>query len=135
MENLQVLVRQVLASAWRKRWMLVATAWAVCLVGWASVSTLPDTYESHARIYVDADAIFCAPAPELWETEAGKWNAIQDGARSLAATVPDIMAADFARHLAEGPGRLVDFFGGWAAHRPPAFRYSAQILSFSAPRR
>src|SRR5947207_10087229 len=57
MENLQVLVRQVLASAWRKRWMLVATAWAVCLVGWASVSTLPDTYESHARIYVDADAI------------------------------------------------------------------------------
>ena len=37
--------------------------------------TLP--YDTVA--YVDSDAIFCAPAPELWETEAGKWNVTQDG--------------------------------------------------------
>ena len=38
--------------------------------------------------YVDSDAIFCAPAPELWETEPGKWNAIQDGAQTIMNTIP-----------------------------------------------
>ena len=57
MERWYFLVRQVLASAWRQRWLLVAAAWAVCLAGWIGVYSIPDSYESSGRLYVDADAI------------------------------------------------------------------------------
>src|SRR5215208_6691088 len=57
MEQWYCWIRQVLASAWRQRWLLVAASWLVCLVGWASVYTVPDSYESSGRLYVDADAI------------------------------------------------------------------------------
>jgi hypothetical protein len=71
--------------------------------------------------YVDADAIFCAPAPELWETETGKWNAIRDGARSLGATVPEVMAAAFARQF-PGVGEKKAFNGGVFALRTAEWR-------------
>src|SRR5437763_15650731 len=57
MEHWLALIRQLLATTWRQRWLLVATAWAVSLAGWAGVSTIPDVYESQARLYVDADAV------------------------------------------------------------------------------
>lgn len=57
MERWYVLARQVLASAWRRRWLLVMAAWAVCLIGWAGASSIPDAYETQARLYVDADAV------------------------------------------------------------------------------
>lgn len=57
MERWYFLVRRVLASAWRQRWLLVVTAWGVCLLGWVATYAIPDTFESDARIYVDTDAI------------------------------------------------------------------------------
>ncbi|MGH7053194.1 MAG: XrtA system polysaccharide chain length determinant [Stellaceae bacterium] len=57
MEEVYRLVRRTLAMAWRRRWLLVATAWAVCLIGWAGVSTIPNSYESDARLYVDTNAV------------------------------------------------------------------------------
>ena len=57
MDRIYVLVRQVLASAWRQRWLLVATSWGLCIIGWAGVYAIPETYESNARLYVDTDAV------------------------------------------------------------------------------
>lgn len=50
-------IAQRVAMAWRWRWLLVATAWGICLAGWLVVASIPDTYESEARLYVDADAV------------------------------------------------------------------------------
>jgi len=72
--------------------------------------------------YVDADAIFCAPAPELWEIEAGKWNVVQDGAQSLACTIPGIMMAEFARQF-PGVGEKKGFNSGVFALRPAEWRH------------
>jgi polysaccharide chain length determinant protein (PEP-CTERM system associated) len=57
MEQWYRLVWQGLMTAWRRRWLLVATAWGVCLLGWGIVALIPNSYESDARLYVDADAI------------------------------------------------------------------------------
>lgn len=46
-----------LRAAWRRRWIGVAVAWIACLSGWAGVHFIPDRYEAHARLYVDADAV------------------------------------------------------------------------------
>lgn len=46
-----------LSGMWRRRWYAVALAWVVCGVGWTTVASLPDRYESSARIYVDMDTM------------------------------------------------------------------------------
>ncbi len=40
--------------AWRRRWVALATAWAVALVAWVVIMALPDRYEAAARVFVDA---------------------------------------------------------------------------------
>lgn len=57
MNDLRNLVEQYLRAAWRRRWLGVAVAWLGCLVGWAGVYTIPNQFQSSARLYVDADAI------------------------------------------------------------------------------
>ena len=42
-----------LRGAWRFRWIAIAVAWTVSVLGWAVVYALPDLYESNARVYVD----------------------------------------------------------------------------------
>ena len=40
-------------SLWRRRWYALATAWVICLIGWAIVAAMPNVYVSKGRIYVD----------------------------------------------------------------------------------
>ena len=50
-------LRAALWSVWHRRWLAVAAAWGVCLLGWAAVSLIPNTYESKARVYVDVEDV------------------------------------------------------------------------------
>lgn len=45
-----------LRSAWRFRWLAVATSWGIGVFGLAVVAWLPDIYEASARVYVDASS-------------------------------------------------------------------------------
>jgi len=52
--------QQIIASisaVWRRRWYVAAIAWLMCGAGWTMVASLPDKYESSARIYVDMDTM------------------------------------------------------------------------------
>lgn len=42
---------------WKYRWVSVATAWVVAVVGWSFVYRMPDNYQASARIYVDTQSI------------------------------------------------------------------------------
>ncbi len=44
-------------SLWRRRWQAAGIAWGFCLLGWAYVLYLPNSYEATARIYVDTDSM------------------------------------------------------------------------------
>ncbi len=57
MDSLRNLITQYLRAAWRRRWTGVIVAWLTCGVGWVGVYTIPNSYESGARLFVDADAI------------------------------------------------------------------------------
>lgn len=46
-----------ITGIWRRRWYVVAIAWLICGAGWTMVASLPDKYESSARIYVDMDTM------------------------------------------------------------------------------
>ncbi len=44
-----------LYSVWHRRWLALAVAWGVCLLGWLVVALIPNSYESRARIFVQLD--------------------------------------------------------------------------------
>ncbi|MBM0106196.1 hypothetical protein JM946_15800 [Steroidobacter sp. S1-65] len=53
---MQALIEKILnegRGAWRFRRYALLIAWAVCLIGWFVVYTIPDTYQSSARVNVD----------------------------------------------------------------------------------
>ena len=50
-------LRTALYSVWHRRWLALAVAWVVCILGWLVVAMIPNTYESKSRIYVEVDDI------------------------------------------------------------------------------
>jgi polysaccharide chain length determinant protein (PEP-CTERM system associated) len=44
-------------SVWQRRWLAMAIAWVICLVGWLAVAMIPNTYESQAKLFVQTKAI------------------------------------------------------------------------------
>lgn len=52
-----MLIYRQLMAAWTYRWQAILFTWLVCALGWAAVYTIPNQYESSARMYVDADAV------------------------------------------------------------------------------
>jgi polysaccharide chain length determinant protein (PEP-CTERM system associated) len=50
-------VRVMLHAIWRRRWLGMAVAWAIAIVGWLFVSQIPNTYESKARVIVQMQSI------------------------------------------------------------------------------
>lgn len=45
--------------------------------------------------YVDSDALFCHPAPELWQTQPSKISAVYDSSQNVLSCVPIIMKPEF----------------------------------------
>lgn len=57
-EEVQIAIHGI----WSRRWLALAVAWGVALVGWLVVSLIPNSYESRARVYIEAQSIL-SPAP------------------------------------------------------------------------
>jgi polysaccharide chain length determinant protein (PEP-CTERM system associated) len=57
MDAVSAMLFKHLHAAWRRRWMGVTVAWMVCGAGWVLVYTIPNQFESTARMFVDADAV------------------------------------------------------------------------------
>ena len=50
-------LRAALWTVWHRRWIAIAVAWSVCLLGWLVIAMIPNTYESKARVYVDVEDV------------------------------------------------------------------------------
>jgi polysaccharide biosynthesis transport protein len=46
-----------LHNIWLRRWLALAVAWAVALIGWLVISTIPNRYETKASVYVQTQAL------------------------------------------------------------------------------
>jgi polysaccharide chain length determinant protein (PEP-CTERM system associated) len=57
MDGLYEQLRLALQSVWRRRWLALAVAWGVCLLGWLVVALIPNSYEAKARVLVQAQSI------------------------------------------------------------------------------
>jgi polysaccharide chain length determinant protein (PEP-CTERM system associated) len=57
---MEELITQLLSSVrgiWKYRWLALATMWLVGIAGWVRVATMPDDYQSTARVFVDTQTI------------------------------------------------------------------------------
>jgi polysaccharide biosynthesis transport protein len=50
-------IKLALHSVWRRRWLALAVAWAISLLGWLVISMIPNTYQSDARIFVQVQSL------------------------------------------------------------------------------
>ena len=57
MEELVTQLQSLLRGGWKYRWYAVTIAWLVSLLGFVVVYTLPDNYQSSARVFVDTQSI------------------------------------------------------------------------------
>jgi polysaccharide chain length determinant protein (PEP-CTERM system associated) len=57
MDGLYEQIRIAIHQVWRRRWLALAVAWGLCLVGWLAVALIPNTYESKARVFVQMQSI------------------------------------------------------------------------------
>lgn len=57
MNSLYDELRVALHSVWTRRWLVLAVAWGICVVGWLMIAMIPNSYESRARIVVQVNDI------------------------------------------------------------------------------
>ena len=57
MDGLYEQVRIALHQVWQRRWLALAVAWGLCLVGWLGIALFPNSYESKARVYYQPPAL------------------------------------------------------------------------------
>ena len=57
MTNIFDELRAAIFSVWQRRWLALAVAWGICLLGWLFVAMIPNSYESRARIFVQLDDV------------------------------------------------------------------------------
>ncbi|HEU4960270.1 MAG TPA: XrtA system polysaccharide chain length determinant [Sphingomonas sp.] len=50
-------MRVALHGIWRRRWVALAAAWAIAILGWLAVAQIPNSYTSHARVFVDLQSV------------------------------------------------------------------------------
>lgn len=49
--------RVAVHSVWTRRWLVLAVAWGICILGWLAVASIPNRYDSRARLLVDINQI------------------------------------------------------------------------------
>lgn len=57
MNNLYEEIQVILHGVWQRRWVALAVAWGICLLGWLAVALIPNVYQSRARVFVQADSV------------------------------------------------------------------------------
>ncbi len=55
-EEIQIAIHGI----WSRRWIALAVAWGVALVGWFALSLVPNSYEARARVFIEPQAILQA---------------------------------------------------------------------------
>ena len=49
--------RVAVHSVWTRRWLVLAVAWGICILGWLAIASIPNRYDSRARLLVNINQI------------------------------------------------------------------------------
>lgn len=77
MDGLYEQIRIAIHQVWRRRWLALAVAWGVCVVGWLAVALIPNTYESKARVFVQMQSILANQVGVTAQEREGDLNRVK----------------------------------------------------------
>ena len=83
MNGLYEEIRIALHAIWQRRWLALAVAWAVAVMGWLVIAFIPNSYTSQSRIYVQQDTVL---ASEIGVSEREQRAVIERIGQTLAST-------------------------------------------------
>jgi len=89
-------IRVALHIVWRRRWLALAIAWAVCVVGWLVISLIPNRYESRARVSVQMNALLPGKTSDPNDAQAGI-DRVRQSLTSTANLIKVVRATDLSR--------------------------------------
>jgi polysaccharide chain length determinant protein (PEP-CTERM system associated) len=64
--------RTAVHAVWVRRWVALAVAWGLCLLGWLVVSQIPNQYETRARVFVQLRTVLPTASAQIAQVEQGK---------------------------------------------------------------
>jgi polysaccharide chain length determinant protein (PEP-CTERM system associated) len=65
-------VRIATHAVWNRRWLGLAVAWGVCVLGWLIVSQMPSKYDSRARVFVQMRSVLPAGADPSADNDSAR---------------------------------------------------------------
>lgn len=94
----------ILHGVWQRRWLAMAVAWVVALIGWLVVAIIPNSYESSARILVAVNDVVPDPVSNPMDQQR-RFDQLKDSIASernlqqvvVTAGIVDAAADDRAR--------------------------------------
>ncbi|VXC91999.1 XrtA system polysaccharide chain length determinant [Sphingomonas sp. AX6] len=72
MGSLYAEARGIAHQVWQRRWIALAVAWGVCVLGWLVVSLIPNQYVSTARVFVQLRTILPSQDSSFQQMERAK---------------------------------------------------------------
>lgn len=96
-----------LSGIWRCRWIALVIAAIICTLGWFYVATLPDVYDSSARVFVDTDSVLTPMISESVVSKEESRRATQD--QDSAEQSLQLEIEDYERQMKEADRELKDF--------------------------
>ncbi len=84
---------------WRQRWMALAVAWGIALLGWLVVSLIPNSYKSEARVHVQAQSLLPDKIGMSPGDSAANIDAVRQKLTSTETLQNIIRSTDLAAHI------------------------------------
>ena len=92
--------RAALHAIWMRRWVALAVAWGVCLLGWVVVSQIPNQYESRARIFVQLRPILPTDGIAAAQQQQKDIERVRQTLTSAVSLEKVVRGTDLARTVA-----------------------------------
>lgn len=90
-------LRIVLHTMWTRRWLGLAVAWGVCVLGWLVVSQIPSRYESRARVFVQMRSVLPASDPTVANDRARDVDTVRQTLTSAVNLEKVVRGTDLAQ--------------------------------------
>lgn len=104
-------LRVAIHSIWQRRWLALAGAWAIAILGWLVVSQLPNRYEAKARVFVQMGQVLSAKVGINAQEQQNDVDTIRQTLTSAVNLEKVVRGTDLANTVA-GPQDIADRVAG-----------------------
>jgi len=104
-------IRIAMHAVWHRRWLALAVAWVIAILGWLAVSQLPNRYEAKARVFVQVSSALPAAIGMTAADQRDDVDTIRQTLTSAVNLEKVVRGTDLANTVA-GPQDITDRVAG-----------------------